>query len=353
MKRDKYAEKMNTRFNLLPTGIGSLPYVNAQEACKHVLKNFAEIPFWPQLPKLGFCENMYVQFAYDLPGIVVDYDKKKIFADLEKKLGLEIDSFYRKISESALTYDKEYFAGFYAMQKKKELLKVAKALKGHITGPASLGLQITDSQSGKALLYNEFYRDIIIKALNEKAKLQERLLGALNKNVIIFCDEPSLCMFGTPYLSLSREEIVNALADVFKGVNCLKGVHCCGNTDWSLLLKLPIDIISFDAYNYGERLALYSKELKEFIARGGVLAIGIVPSVEENFNRESLETLALKFESLLKIFVRKGLYQKEVLSFSLLTPSCGLAGMSTKSAEKALKMTKELSRILRKRYALE
>ncbi|MDI6708214.1 MAG: methionine synthase [Candidatus Thermoplasmatota archaeon] len=337
-------------FNLLPTGIGSLPHLNAQEACKVILENFSEIPFWPQLPNLGFKENMHAQFAYDLPGIIVDYDDKKIFADLEKKLGLEIDSFHRKISECTLTYDKEYFSGLSTMLAKKELLRATKAIKGQITGPISLGLQITDSQSGKALLYNELYREIIVKALNEKAKLQERLLKALNKQIIIFFDEPSLCMYGTPYLNLSREEIVNALTSVVKGLSCLKGVHCCGNTDWSMLLKLPIDIISFDAYSYGERLALFTKELKEFIECGGALAFGIVPSVEENFCRESLETLAAKFDSLLKNFVRKGLSQKEFLRASLLTPSCGLAGMSVESAGKALKLTKELSQKLRERY---
>jgi methionine synthase II (cobalamin-independent) len=123
--------------------------------------------------------------------------------------------------------------------------------------------------------------------------------------------------------------------------------------DWSLLLEAPIDIISFDAYNYGERLALYPKELKNFIARGSALAFGIVPSIEDNFNAETLDTLISKFDNVLQYFVKKGFAERELLKNSLLTPSCGLATMCIESAEKALKMTKELSQKLRKRYGVE
>jgi methionine synthase II (cobalamin-independent) len=340
-------------FALLPTGIGSMPHLNAQEACNIILENFNKIPFWPQLPKLGFKENMYVQFAYDLPGILIDIENKKINADSEMKLPLEIDNFYKKLSADELTYNKEYFSGFYAMLENKAKLVEAKAVKGQITGPISLGLQILDNSSNKSIIYNELYREIIIKALNNKAKLQENILKTVNEQVIIFCDEPSLSMFGTPYLNLSKEEIATALTEVFKDVKCLKGIHCCGNTDWSLLLELPIDIISFDAYNYGERLALYAKELEKFIQRNGILAFGIAPSVEEKFRAENLDTLICKFDTLLKNFAKKGISEKELLEVSILTPSCGLATMCIESAEKALKMTKELAEKLRKRYGVE
>ena len=52
----------------------------------------------------------------------------------------------------------------------------------------------------------------------------------------------------------------------------LAGVHCCGNTDWSLLLDSQVDIVSLDACSYMEQFSLYPVELKRFIGRGGVIA---------------------------------------------------------------------------------
>lgn len=336
-------------FNLLPTGIGSLPHLNADKACELVLENFTELPFWPQLPKLGFRESMYVQFAYDLPCVSIDTEAKKLRVDLESRAH-ELESFYEE--PSLKNYDREHFAGFNAMLDKFKSLKTKpKFIKGQLTGPISLGLQLVDS-SGKSILYNKLYFELLVKALNLKAKFQEQKLSIVAKEVIIFFDEPSLSMFGTPYLNLSREEIISALTEVCQGVKCLKGVHCCGNTDWSLILELPIDIISFDAYNYAERLALYSRGIKNFLARGGCLAFGIVPSVEDNFRTESLDSLVSRFEHVLHYFIKKDISEKELLRSSLITPSCGLGTMSAKSAAEALKMTKELAELLRKRYGL-
>ena len=58
----------------------------------------------------------------------------------------------------------------------------------------------------------------------------------------------------------------DALVDeVFGGIRGLKGVHCCGNTDWSILLKTKMDILNFDAYAYAQSVALYPDEIKKLI----------------------------------------------------------------------------------------
>jgi methionine synthase II (cobalamin-independent) len=337
-------------FALLPTGIGSLPHLNAREACRIVLENFGEIPFWPQLPKLGFQENMYAQFAYDLPGVQIDFEGKKISADSETKLPNEIDGFYEKLSKDELTYDRKYFSGLYSMLENKEELAEAKAVKGHITGPISLGLQIFDSSSDKPIIYDELYREIMVKTLNTKIRLQENILKSVNERVIIFCDEPSLSLFGTPFLNLSREEIVDALSEVYKNASCLKGIHCCGNPDWSMILELPVDVVSFDAYSYSERFMLYTKELEEFIASDKTIAFGIVPSVEDDFKLEDLNSLAGKFDAIVKRFVRKDISEKEVLKNALITSSCGLTSIGIDNIEKNIRLTRELSELLRERY---
>ena len=337
---------------LLPTGIGSLPHRDPSTACSAVLASFDGIPFWPQLPARGFGENMYAQFASDLPGVSMDFEKKKISADSETRLPVELDGFFKRAADGKLAYDERYFSGLFAMLDKGKELRKAKAVKGQVTGPISLGMQVFEVTSGKPVIYDELYRDIIVKALNSKVRLQEEMLRRTNDRVIVFIDEPSLSLFGTPYLNLSREEIAAALTGVFEGAKCLKGVHCCGNTDWSLLLELPFDLISFDAYGFGDRMTLYAKELKEFVARGGALSFGIVPSTEETLGSEDVTSLAGRFDALLERFVGKGVPGKDLLGSALLTPSCGLAGIGEGSSGKALRMTRELSDLLRRRYGL-
>ncbi len=83
------------------------------------------------------------------------------------------------------------------------------------------------------------------------------------------------------------------LDEVFTAIHAeeaLAGVHCCGNTDWSVLLATQVDILNLDAYNYLEYLALFPMELREFLDRGGVVAWGIVPNNDEIFKDNPRES---------------------------------------------------------------
>ena len=41
----------------------------------------------------------------------------------------------------------------------------------------------------------------------------------------------------------------------------LAGLHCCGNTDWSLVLATGVDVINFDAWEFAQGLSVYPAEL--------------------------------------------------------------------------------------------
>jgi hypothetical protein len=97
---------------------------------------------------------------------------------------------------------------------------------------------------------------------------------------MIFFDEPSLSAFGSAFSGLNREDVVRSLNECFAAVKGLKGTHCCGNTDWNVLLSTHLDILSFDVYNYLETLSLYPKDLRAFLERGSTLAWGIVLTSE-------------------------------------------------------------------------
>jgi len=119
--------------------------------------------------------------------------------------------------------------------------------------------------------------------------------------------------FGSIAMQLSREQIINALEETFAGIKGIKGVHCCGNTDWSILLQTSAHIIHFDAYKYADSLAIYPAEVKKFLDRGGCVGWGVVPTDAESVNKESVASLKDRLESAMEPFTHKGIPFKTLI----------------------------------------
>ena len=118
-----------------------------------------------------------------------------------------------------------------------------------------------------------------------------------------------------------------------------------------MVLRLPIDILSFDAYNYTTTLSVYPAEVKSFLERGGTIAWGIIPNDEESLAKETIASLGDRLEEAMAPFTRKGIRFKQLLEQGLLTPSCGLASLATNDAAAcALELLAELSMKIRQRY---
>lgn len=341
---------MNVTWNFSATCIGSLPHQDQVKALDLVLSKKELIPFWPQLPKKGFLENMYVQYAMHLPGVSIDVDRKRIMVDLDN---YDPATFYEKVISHDLDYfcfSNDRFTGFFEMIS-REPRNLGKIVKGQTTGPISEGLQIFDTRN-RPVIYDESYCEIIRKNLNMMTKWQVRVLRSKYKEVIIFVDEPSLALLGTPYASIRWEDAIDWINDVFNGIDCAKGIHCCGNTDWSQVVNASIDILSFDAYEFGHTVTLFPEEISRFLDRGGVLAWGIVPNNDESISSVTIGSLEEKMLSLIRKLVSKGVDQELLIRNSLLTPQCGLGGMSEENAESAIEILLSLSRRLKKRFYL-
>jgi len=259
-----------SKFSFEATGIGSLPFKDPKAACRAVFDNFQAIPFWPQLPRRSYKEHMYCQFSEGMPGIVINDKAKTIHIDsalaasgMEKAFQgfLDQDTEYFRISE-------EYAEGFYAFCGSfASGAKKARFVKGHVTGPVSFALSVTD-QNKKAAIYDKDLFEMIVKVLCMKARWQVRKLKKLCEDVIIFIDEPYLVSIGSSFVNISKEAAVNAIEEIDAAVKeegALSGVHCCGNTDWALLLKSGIDIINFDAYNFIMSIPLFKRSAQSVL----------------------------------------------------------------------------------------
>jgi hypothetical protein len=329
-----------------------MPHTDPAKACALIARFLQNIPAWPQLPRRSFLENMYVQYSQGFPGIVVSNDR--IYVDTAKDYSKPLEELYKAYLENddgKYPFDPDYAAGFYAFLEQPGLKPLA--VKGHVTGPLSWGLTVTD-QNKRAILYDDVLGDAVPKLLKLKAAWQEKKLQKLAKNTIIFVDEPYMASYGSSVAAgpfSSPEKVAAMIDEVFEGISGPKGLHCCGNTDWSVFFKTRLDILSFDTYNYAESLTLYPDEVKAFINRGGCVAWGIVPNDVTFVDKETIASLRDRLEEAMAPFTRNGLRFKDLAAHSLLTPGCSLAGLSEEGSEKALELLTALSAEMRSRYS--
>lgn len=322
------------------TGIGSLPYLKADEACKFILNN-TDIPFWPQLPKLSFFELMIPQFSEGMPFLKVDEMNQKIW--IERDSGESLNEFCEKYTDDLLIpLSEKNSKGFYAFIKNIQDMHFD-FLKGQVTGPITFTLGLKD-EKGKPIYFDEEIREISLLLLKSKIRWQISRLRPYTDKIIIFIDEPILSALGTSsYIGVDIEDVVRVLKEVsdeIKKYNCISGIHCCAKADWTIVVKSGVDIISFDAYEYSQTLTLYPQELKMFLESGGYLSWGIVPTTDD-IVKENLESIKRKFFENLDLLCKYFPYSL-LTSQALLTPSCGLGSRSIYESEKVFSLLGDL-----------
>ncbi len=334
------------------TTVGSLPHTDPVVACDLIRAHVPEIPCWPQLPKRDPRESIYAQFSRDFPG--ASLNDGRVVVDRARDLTLELERLYTRYLEkdldaAAMNADESAGLARFAQMD----WRGARAVKGQVMGPISWGLTVTD-QTRRAILYDDTLADAVAKHLHLHAAWQERELRKLAPQTILFVDEPYLASFGSAYVAVERDQVVGLIEEVFAGLQGLKGIHCCGNTDWSLLLSTSLDVLNFDAYNFAETLALYPGALRAFLDRGGMIAWGIVPVTSEDaVMAEAPESLIGKLESAWQMLAAKGIPLEQLRATSLITPACGMGTLSEGAAVRALELLASVSLELRERYGTQ
>ena len=334
------------------TAIGSFPHLDAASAMDDISTFLKDIPVWPQLPSRSFLEGMCPQYSEGIPAAVLDLENERISVDTGPSLTGAMEKFYEKYLDNDITglaISSGSAPGLFEFEKRmRESEEKRFAVKGHITGPITWGLTVCDA-GGRAAYYNDMLKDGVVKGLAGKARWQVEFLSKLNPNVIVFVDEPYLQSFGSAAVPLLAEDVVWSLDEVIDSIQAseaVAGIHCCGNTDWSLLCDTRTDIINFDAFQYAQALSLYSSNIGDFLERGGTLAWGIVPSTNE-IDQNSLDTLMETLRWGIGLLTKKGLRESKILEQSLITPSCGAGSLSLDRCRRMLDLTKRISDVLR------
>ncbi|MFW5838258.1 MAG: hypothetical protein ACOCVM_09615, partial [Desulfovibrionaceae bacterium] len=340
------------------------PFTDPEQALDVVLGAIPQAPIWPQLPKSSLFEQMETQYVEGMPRAVIDEDKRRLYFDTSGDSSEELAEFYEQYilamdpdegtgDCSAMAISEKHAKGLHALKARLDQnSEKLPFVKVHTTGPVSFTLSSVD-ETKRPLYYNEEFRDMVTKALAMKCRWQLQFFKPCANDFICFIDEPILSAFGSStYVSVTREDVVamiNEQVEAIHAEGALAGIHCCGGTEWSICVDAGADIVNFDAFGYGETVALYPESINELLDREGYLAFGIAPSSAEVRDTDASRLLD-HYEALLAGMQAAGIDRDKVLERTILTSSCGTGSLEEQDASRVFSLLAEFPEAWKARY---
>ena len=307
---------MKLEGNCMTTAMGILPHLDVEKALQLSLS--LDIPFWPQLPGVSFFEDMYAQASEHFPGITLDLERREIHFSLEQ-FYLELEEYLaRWEDESYFRLSPSYSAVYHKFM--KEDLTAFRYIRGQSIGPVSFGMKIQDSER-RPMIYHDDVREIIFDFFARKVRAQYNELRQIHPGAFVWVDEPGLEMLFMSYTGYTSEMASADYRLFLDGFPRPRGVHLCGNPDWSFLLKQDLDILSLDVLARGYIFTRYRDEIRSFLDRGAIISWGITPTLSEEYIEEDLQSMIAKVEGLWSYLEQGGIPRKQILRQAWFAPA--------------------------------
>lgn len=338
----------NTRF--MATGIGSVPFQDIEGTCRDICRLTPSMPFWPQFVQRSYWEDMIIQYSEGLPLLTVNTGQRSLSVLHSADREAELVAFYERFLSDEIdsfSLSREVAPGLYTLidSVKQAGEACGPYIKGQTVGPVTFAAGVK-GPDGKPILHDPELSEAMTKGLAIKALWQATMLAASGKKPVIFLDEPYLSGFGSAFSPIQRHEVIDMLQTVIhylkEHCDALIGIHCCGNTDWSMVLETGVDIVNFDAVEYMDHFLLYKESVLHFFEGGGTIAWGIVPTA--NFTgEETVDSLFSRLRDGFRQVRQWGLDPNRLADRSLLTPACGMGTMPAAAAAAAMELLSCLS----------
>jgi hypothetical protein len=322
------------------TGIGSLPFTSIPSAIRSVAEFSPEVPFWPQLPQLSEREKVIGQGL----GIVEDLiEPRNQGYGYQVKEG-RLDSVLEILHRSSGELTPANAAGFGAFEEalSSGLFRSAVAVKGQIEGPITLSAYLF--HQGRPFLSDPALFAAIAFHVSQIICWQIDRLKSARLPVLLFIDEPALCLEAPVATAVSEEQRLNALAVTLEDARvrgAYAGLHCCAARPFERMCRAKPDIISFDAHE-GLDLFFADWHALDFVNQGGSVAYGIVPT------RPGLDAVdaARVFIRWLKAASLAGDPQK-FAQRAMVTSTCGLGLLDVSSVPESFGVAHSIGKLIR------
>ena len=322
------------------TGIGSLPFTSCASAIRSVAEFSPEIPFWPQLPQLSERESIVGQGLGIVENLIEPRDDGYGYEVKEGQLDSALEILHRSDGE-LLPSNAAGFGAFEDALSSGQFTS-AVAVKGQIEGPITLAAYVF--HKGKPFLADPALFGAIAFHISQIINWQINRLKATGLPVLMFVDEPALCLDASLANAVSERQRLNALAAMLEDARmrgAYAGLHCCAARPFERMCRVQPDIISFDAHD-GLDLFFANWHALDFMQQGGTVAYGIVPT-RAGVNAADSATIFLRW---LKAASSAGDPQK-FAQRAMITATCGLGLLDPSAVAESFEVAHSVSKLIR------
>lgn len=312
-----------------PSAVGSLPHLDAVEAANLTLALQPELPAAPQLHRRHPLEGMLAQVASGMAGVTVGEDGWRLEIDRRRLGAGDVDAPLDPIAFGSMRtfLDVAASAGHDG-----------RAVKVQVAGPVTLGLALLDGGARNAKAWS--LAGAVVRG-RVKALVAEVAAVLPSSPLVVVLDEPGLTAYPRSSFPLGAEDTIDLLSNALAAASpdhVLAGIHCCGPTDWRLVLHAGPDLVSLpvDAL-VGDDAA----GLAGFLDRGGWVSWGAVPTDRPLGDREDVHWRRLN--TLWGDLSRNGCDPTRLRMQSLVTPACGLAGHRRSQVEQVFGLVRRMA----------
>ena len=341
---------MSFQGNCQTTAMGNMPHTDLAEALRLALT--VDMPFFPQLPKHRFQDDLYVLASDKFPGIILEEGEQNIRFD-SQLFAQELPEYFANRDREDYFIPSPDFSPVYHAFLQTDLSGYP-AIRGQGMGPMSFGFRIND-ENRKAIIYNDTVREVMYDFFARKLNAQFHQLRDKNTNVFIWLDEPGLEALFTCFTGYTNLVAKDDYQQFLSQLEAPMGIHLCGNPDWSFLLSdINIKMLSMNAYGCGTMFTRYHQEINAFLQQGNIIAWGMVPTLQKHYEAEDTAGLLAKLEEMWDYLAAKGVDRELLLRQSMLTPAtcCMVNQDGDATVENAFAALAQLSHMTRDKYHL-
>jgi hypothetical protein len=292
------------------------------------------------MPRVSDREGIVGQGLGALDGLLEPRSDGYGYRVREGKIDAVVEALHRDGGE--LTHENAAGLGAFERAVASGVLGSAVAVKGQIEGPITLAACLF--HRGRAFLSDPALFAAVAFHISQIVCRQIDRLSTAGLPVLLFVDEPALCLEVAAGSAVSQERRLTALAAVLETARlrgARAGLHCCAARPFALMCRANPDILSFDAHE-GLELFFSDADALAFARRGGTVAYGLIPTWSDlsSLRAEQIFTRWLTVASLAGD-------AGEFARHAIVTATCGLGLLSPESVPASFGLARGVGQLIR------